>query len=545
VDLEVRTTNPVHPKNQNNFIIFSGKETRTGIIGRLVALAAHRLKRPVRIAFDRDEDMVITGGRNPYLFKYKVGFTKDGKITALDVKAYSNAGYSMDYSGLVMERALTCLQSAYNIPNLRVEASCMKTNTRSNTAFRGFGAPQAMMVGEHMIRDVARVLQKDIVDIMDTNMYSEGDITHFKQIHTSNNGRRCFEEVQISSDFKARREAVEHFNQQNRWKKRGISIVNVSYVIGFPMLFLNQGAALVHIYLDGSVLVTHGGIEMGQGLLTKALQVASRVLKIPIERIHTQETATDKVPNTIPTVASLGADLQCPAVMNACQVLYDRLQPFREKNPNGTWNDWVSAAYFDRVSLSATGFFATTDIGPGTENPYNYFSYGAAVSEVEIDCLTGDHQVIRTDIVMDVGSSLNPAIDIGQIEGAFMQGYGLYMIEELIYSPDGTLYSKGPGMYKLPALGDIPAEFNVSLLTGAPNPRAIYSSKAIGEPPLFLASSIFFAIKEAIGAARKEENLCPHFYLPAPATSARIRMACQDDITKKVWKNLHVNIIFP
>ncbi|CAG9798533.1 unnamed protein product [Chironomus riparius] len=513
---------------------FGGKETRTGIISRLVALAAYRLRRPVRIAFDRDEDMVITGGRNPYLFKYKAGFMNDGKIIALDAKAYSNAGYSIDYSGLVLERALTCIQSAYKIPNIRFEGSCMRTNTRSNTAFRGFGAPQAMMVGEHIVRDVAKVLDKDVIDIMDINMYSEGDITHFKQIHTDNNVRRCFEEVQKSSDFKARREAVEHFNQQNRWKKRGISIVNVSYVIGFPMLFLNQGAALVHIYLDGSVLVTHGGIEMGQGLITKALQVASRVLKIPIDRIHTQETATDKVPNTIPTVASVGADLQCPAVMNACQELYDRLKIFREKNPNGSWDDWVKAAYFNRVSLSATGFFGTSDVGPGTKNPYNYFSYGSGVSEVEIDCLTGDHQVIRTDIVMDVGSSLNPAVDIGQIEGAFMQGYGLYMLEELIYSPDGTLYSKGPGMYKIPSIGDIPAEFNVSLLTGAANPRAIYSSKAIGEPPLFLASSIFFAIKEAIGAARKDENLCSHFYLQSPATSARIRMACQDDITKKL-----------
>jgi xanthine dehydrogenase/oxidase len=304
--------------------------------------------------------------------------------------------------------------------------------------------------------------------------------------------------------------------------------------INFLAIFMNQGGVLVHIYLDGSVLLSHGFIEMGQGVNIKLLQVAARAFKIPIEKIHIQETATDKVPNTSPSGASVGSDLFGQATLKACGILNDRLKAYREAMPEGNWNDWIKAAYFDRVSLSAAGFFATPDIGDEVCKPKNYFVHGAAVSEVEIDCLTGDHQVIRTDIVMDVGSSLNPAIDVGQIEGAFMQGYGLYTIEELIYSPDGTLYSKGPGMYKIPSCGNIPAEFNISFLTGAQNPRAVYSSRAVGEPPLFLASSVFFAIKEAIGAARRDENLNPHFYLQAPATSARIRMACQDSITEKV-----------
>lgn len=251
--------------------------------------------------------------------------------------------------------------------------------------------------------------------------------------------------------------------------------------IAFTEKLLNQAGALVLIYVDGSVLLSHGGTEMGQGLHTKMIQVASRVLGIDVSKIHITETATDKVPNTSATAASAGSDLNGMAVLEACQTLVKRLQPFKDANPNGTWEQWVSAAFVNRVSLSATGFHATPDIGYDFKNnsgkPFNYFTYGVAVTEVEIDCLSGDHQVLRSDIVMDLGESLNPAIDIGQIEGGFVQGYGLFTIEELIYSPTGTLYSRGPGAYKIPGFGDIPLEFNVSLLKGAPNPRAVFSSK--------------------------------------------------------------------
>lgn len=414
----------------------------------------------------------------------------------------------------------------------------MRTNLPSNTAFRGFGGPQGMLVGECLVRDVANATGIDYLEIQRMNMYQENDFTHFNQQLKDISSTRCFEEVQNSAKFQERKLAVEKFNTQNRWRKRGISLVNTMFGIAFTAPHLNQSGALVHVYVDGSVLLSHGGVEMGQGLHIKMIQVASTALKIPIERIHIQETATDKVPNTSPTAASTGSDLNGMAVLAACDVIYNRLEPYRKANPEDNWDQWVSKAYFDRVSLSTTGFYATPDLNynPDTNsgNAFNYFTYGSSISEVEVDCLTGDHQVIRTDIVMDVGSSINPAIDIGQIEGAFMQGYGLFTLEELIYSPTGTLYSRGPGMYKLPGFADIPGEFNVSLLTGAPNPRAVFSSKAVGEPPLFLASSVFFAIKEAISSARNEENLDPHFYLESPATSSRIRMACQDKLTQKV-----------
>ncbi|CAG9798537.1 unnamed protein product [Chironomus riparius] len=517
---------------------FGGKESRGTLTALPVAFAAYKLRRPVRMMLDRDEDMLITGTRHPFLFKYKTSFQNDGKITGCDLRAFNNAGYSFDLSFSVLDRAVFHFQNAYKIPNVKIESTCLKTNLPSNTAFRGFGGPQGMMVGEHIIRDIARVLKKDVIEIMNINMYNSGDLTHYNQLLPDCNMRRCFNEVRATANMSERRSATEEFNKNNRWKKRGIALTNSMFGIAFTAPHLNQSGSLVHVYVDGSVLVSHGGIEMGQGLHTKMLQVASTTLQIPVDRIHIQESATDKVPNTSPTAASAGSDLNGMAVLNACKQLYERLAPYREKKPEGGWNVWVNDAYFDRVSLSAVGFYLTPGIGynPATNSghPFNYYTHGSAVSEVEIDCLTGDNQVIRTDIVMDVGSSLNPAIDIGQIEGAFMQGYGLFTIEELIYSPDGTLYSRGPGMYKIPSWSDIPGEFNVSLLTGASNPRAVYSSKAIGEPPLFLASSVFFAIKEAIGAARKEVNLDPHIYLQSPATSARIRMACKDEIIKNV-----------
>lgn len=414
----------------------------------------------------------------------------------------------------------------------------MKTNTRSNTAFRGTGAPQGMFAAEHIIRHVALALGKDYLEIMQFNMLKTGDLTHYNQLLDDCNVQRCFEQVQISSELQKRRQEVEKFNNENRWKKRGISLTNCHYGVGFPKNMM-QGGALVNIYKDGTVLVTHGGVEMGQGLHTKTIQVASKVLQIPMELIHVQESSSDKVPNASTTAASVSSDLYGGAVMNACQKLFDRLKPYRNSMPDKSFKDWVNAAWFDRIPLSATGFFAPDGMDPKDTSQSlvihkHYYTHGSAVTEVEIDCLTGDHQVIRTDIVMDVGSSLNPALDVGQIEGAFILGYGLFTLEELIYSPDGTLYSRGPGMYKIPGFSDIPREFNVSLLTGTPNPRAVYSSRAIGEPPICLSNSVFFAIKEAISAARKEKNLEGNFYFKSPATSARIRMACEDEITEKV-----------
>ncbi|XP_020282076.1 xanthine dehydrogenase [Pseudomyrmex gracilis] len=517
---------------------FGGKESRTLLLAIPVAFAAYKLGKPVRCMLDRDEDMMISGTRHPFLFKYKVGFNSDGLIKVAKVNIYNNAGYSHDLSVAVLERAMFHFENAYRIPVSEIYGYTCKTNLPSNTAFRGFGGPQGMFLAENIIRHVADYLELDVLKVSELNLYKEGDVTHYNQELVNCTLDRCWNECLVFSRYNERIIEVERYNRKNRFRKKGLAIVPTKFGIAFTVLVLNQSGALVHIYIDGSVLISHGGVEMGQGLHTKMIQVASRVLKVNPDKIHIVETATDKVPNTSATAASSGSDLNGMAVMNACEEIMKRLQPIIDSNPEDTWENWIKTAYSERISLSATGFYKTPDIGysfeTNTGKAFNYFTYGVACTEVEIDCLTGDHKVLRTDIVMDLGESLNPAIDIGQIEGAFIQGYGLFTLEEMIYSPTGTLFSRGPGTYKLPGFTDIPQEFNVSLLKGASNPRAVYSSKAVGEPPLFLASSVFFAIKEAIRAARKDMNIHGYFRLDAPATAARIRTACVDNITMKI-----------
>uniref|UniRef100_A0A2A4K8J0 xanthine dehydrogenase n=2 Tax=Heliothis virescens TaxID=7102 RepID=A0A2A4K8J0_HELVI len=519
---------------------FGGKESRGMLVALPVALAAHKLQKPVRCMLDRDEDMMMTGTRHPFLIKYKVAVTPEGKLMAAQVNIYNNGGYSIDLSGPVVERAMFHYENSYFIPNAEVTGHVCRTNLPSNTAFRGFGGPQGMFGAESIIEDIAFKLGKSPDEIRRLNLYQENSITHYHQVLESCTLQRCWDECVEKSKLPERRLLIEKFNKEHRWRKRGIAIIPTKFGIAFTEKLLNQAGALVLIYVDGSVLLSHGGTEMGQGLHTKMIQVASRALGIDVSKIHISETSTDKVPNTSATAASAGSDLNGMAVLEACEILNKRLQPFKEKNPDGKWEDWVLSAWINRVSLSASGFYATPGIGyninENSGTPFNYFTFGAACTEVEIDCLSGDHKVIRSDIVMDLGESLNPAIDIGQIEGGFIQGYGLFTLEELIYSPNGTLFSRGPGAYKIPGFGDIPQEFNVSLLKGAPNPRAVYSSKAVGEPPLFLASSAFFAIKEAIRAARADAGVSLDFPFEAPATSARIRMACEDHITKKLDK---------
>ncbi|XP_055483476.1 xanthine dehydrogenase/oxidase [Psammomys obesus] len=517
---------------------FGGKETRSTVLSTAVALAAYKTGRPVRCMLDRDEDILITGGRHPFLAKYKVGFMKTGKIVALEVAHFSNGGNTEDLSRSIMERALFHMDNAYNIPNIRGTGRICKTNLPSNTAFRGFGGPQGMLIAEHWMSEVALTCGLPAEEVRRKNMYKEGDLTHFNQKLEAFTLPRCWDECIASSQYHARKMEVEKFNKENCWKKRGLCIIPTKFGISFTLPFLNQAGALIHVYTDGSVLLTHGGTEMGQGLHTKMVQVASRALKIPTSKIHISETSTSTVPNTSPTAASASADLNGQAVYEACQTILKRLEPFKKKKPEGSWEDWVMDAYVNTVSLSATGFYRTPNLGYSFEtnsgNPFHYFSYGVACSEVEIDCLTGDHKNLRTDIVMDVGSSLNPAIDIGQVEGAFVQGLGLFTMEELHYSPEGRLHTLGPSTYKIPAFGSIPTEFRVSLLRDCPNKRAIYASKAVGEPPLFLASSIFFAIKDAIHAARAQRggsNAKQLFRLDSPATPEKIRNACVDQFT--------------
>ncbi|XP_041821919.1 xanthine dehydrogenase/oxidase isoform X2 [Chelmon rostratus] len=515
---------------------FGGKESRTTILSTVVAVAANKLKRPVRCMLDRDEDMLITGGRHPFYGKYKVGFLNSGKVVALDVSYYSNTGNSMDLSLSVLERALFHMENSYSIANVRGRGFLCRTNLTSNTAFRGFGGPQGMLVAENWIADVAQILGRPAEEVRRLNLYVEGESTPYNQILHQFTLDRCWDECLSRSRYQERRAAIDLYNRKNRWTKRGLAIVPTKFGISFTAVFLNQAGALVHIYTDGSVLLTHGGTEMGQGLHTKMIQVASRVLGIPCSKIHISETSTNTVPNTSATAASASSDLNGAAVQKACEILVKRLEPYKTKNPKGSWEDWVIAAYFDRVNLSANGFYKTPDLGydfdTNSGRAFNYFSYGVACSEVEIDCLTGAHKNLSTTIVMDVGHSLNPAIDIGQVEGAFMQGLGLFTLEELHYSPQGVLLTRGPGSYKIPAFGDIPTQLTVSLLRDAPNDKAIFASKAVGEPPLFLAASVFFAIKDAISAARAESGISGPFRLDSPASAERIRNACSDQFTK-------------
>ncbi|KAH0534856.1 xanthine dehydrogenase [Cotesia glomerata] len=516
---------------------FGGKESRGMLVALPVALAAYNLRKPVRCMLDRDEDMMISGQRHPFMFQYKVGFTKEGLIKVVEINIYNNGGYSADLSISVLERSMFHCENAYKFPVTHVTGYACRTNLPSNTAFRGFGGPQGMFVAENVVWDVANYLGIEPEKVSEINLYKENDVTHYNQPLIRCPLQKCWQQCIESSNYHERYATVEKFNQENRYRKRGISVIPTKFGIAFTALFLNQTGALVHIYNDGSVLISHGGTEMGQGLHTKMIQVASRLLKIDPNKIHISETATDKVPNTSATAASAGSDLNGMAIIDACNKIISRIKHIMDANPSDTWEQWISKAYFERISLSATGFYRTPDIGFSFDTmsgiPFNYFTYGVACSEVEIDCLTGDHQVLRTDIVMDLGDSLNPAIDIGQVEGGFIQGLGLFTLEELIYSPTGTLYSRGPGAYKIPGFTDIPQEFNVSLLRDAPNPRAVFSSKAVGEPPLFLASSVFFAIKNAIQSARKETNNSSLFRLDSPATAARIRVACVDDLTEK------------
>ncbi|XP_042568237.1 LOW QUALITY PROTEIN: aldehyde oxidase 3-like [Cyprinus carpio] len=517
---------------------FGGKVTKTAILASITAVAASKTGRPVRCVLERGEDMLITGGRHPVWGIYKVGFMKDGRITAADFQYYANAGNVVDESVLVAEKILLHLDNAYNIPNLRGRSAACKTNLPSNTAFRGFGVPQCMLVVESMIDDVALKLGRLPEEIREINMYKEVSLTHYKMEFDPENLVRCWNECMKKADFRQRRQGIDLFNQQNQFKKRGIAIVPIKYGIGFAEAFLNQAAALVHIYKDGSVLVSHGGTEMGQGIHTKVSQVASRELNIPTSLIHISETSTQCVPNTCPSAASFGTDANGMAVKDACQILYNRLEPIRKKNPKGTWQNWIITAFLQKISLSATGYYRGHDLDMDWEKqegkPYAYFTYAVGCSEVELDCLTGEYRTLRTDIVVDIGRSINPSIDIGQIEGAFMQGLGLYTMEELKFSPSGVLYTRGPSQYKIPSFCDVPLKFNVYLLAGSSNPHAIYSSKGIGEPTVFLGSSVFFAIKDAVTAARKDAGLTGPFQLNSPATPERACLACATHFTQMV-----------
>uniref|UniRef100_A0A9J7X092 Aldehyde oxidase 5 n=1 Tax=Cyprinus carpio carpio TaxID=630221 RepID=A0A9J7X092_CYPCA len=516
---------------------FGGKVMKIASLSAIAATAAYKTGRAVRCVLEREDDMLITSGRSPFLGKYKVGYLNDGTILAADITYYSNGGCTLDESSFIMEKALLHMDNGYKIPNLRGHGLVCKTYLPSYTAFRGFGGPQGLTIIESVLHEVAARCGLPAHQVRDINMYKdEKCYTHHKQLFSPHDMVRCWNECLEKSDYTHRCLSIKQFNAHNHWKKRGISIVPLKFGIGFSKGFYNQVAALVNIYKDGSVLISHGGTEMGQGINTKAIQIASRILKVPMSSIHIKETCTGNVPNAAPSAASFGTDAVGMAVKDGCEKLMRRLEPLIKKHPQFTWQQLVSKSDMQKISLSATGFF----MGPHTSvdweksdgNAYYYFTFGACCSEVEIDCLTGDHKNIRTDIVMDVGRSINPALDVGQVEGGFVQGIGLYTIEELQFSPEGVLLTRGPSRYKIPALCDIPPQLNVHLLRNADNPHAIYSSKGIGEPPVFFGCTLFFAIKEAIAAARRERGLSESFPFSSPATAEKIRMACEDCFTR-------------
>ncbi|XP_019491152.1 PREDICTED: aldehyde oxidase 4-like [Hipposideros armiger] len=516
---------------------FGGKVTKPALLGAVCAVAANKIGRPIRFILERDDDMLITAGRHPLLGKYKIGFMNNGVIKAADLQYYINGGCTPDESETVIEFAVLKSENAYHIPNFRCRGRACKTNLPSNTAFRGFGFPQATVVVESYIAAVASQCNLLPEEIREINMYKRCSQTAFKEMINPEPLRKCWKKCLEKSSFYARKLAAEEFNKKNYWKKKGLAVIPMKFTIGMPETYFNQAAALVHIYIDGSVLVSHSGCEFGQGVYTKIIQVASRELNIPSSYIHLSETSTVTVPNGSFTAASMGTDINGKAVQNACQILMARLQPIIRKNPKGSWEEWIATAFKESISLSTTGYFkgyqTYMDWEKGEGHPYPYFVFGASCSEVEVDCLTGAYKLLRTDIFTDAAFSINPAVDIGQIEGGFIQGMGLYTTEELKYSPEGVLYTRGPDDYYIPTVTEIPEEFYVTLVHSR-NPIAIYSSKGLGEAGVFLGFSVFSAIQDAVTAARRERGLATNFTLNSPATPEMVRMHCMDQFTDMI-----------
>ena len=523
---------------------FGGKESQANPFTAVAAIAAHKTGRPVRIKLNRQQDMTMTGKRHGFLGQYTVGFTPEGKITALEVDLYADGGWSLDLSPPVLLRAMLHVDNAYYIPHLTVRGQIVKTHKVSNTAFRGFGGPQGMVVIEEIVDRVARTLNLPPDGVRERNFYSgtgESNTTHYGQELYDNRLDRVWTQAKANADFEQRQIAIAQFNQVEPYKKRGIAITPVKFGISFNKTQYNQAGALLLIYTDGSIQLNHGGTEMGQGLHTKMLQVATKALGVRSDRFRIMHTSTDKVPNTSATAASSGSDLNGQAVKNACDILKARLAPIAADllhldTPEDLIfeADWiycrsypqarvefdavVKQAYDDRVSLSATGFYRTPNIywdaAAGKGRPFYYYVYGAAVSEVEVDGFTGSFKLRRVDIVHDVGESLNPLVDRGQIEGGFVQGMGWLTMEELVWNPQGKLQTFAPSTYKIPTVSEIPEQFQVHLLERAAQDGVIYGSKAVGEPPLMLALSVREAIRAAIAAFGQPQTVP----LPSPTT---------------------------
>ena len=529
---------------------FGGKETQAAGPACLCALVARLTGRPAKMRLSRGDDMRSTGKRHPFLIDYDVGFDDDGVLRGIDLRLLANCGYSPDLSGAIVDRAMFHADNAYYLGASRVTGHRCRTNLASNTAFRGFGGPQGMLGIEEVMERIARHLGLDPLQVRKRNYYGAAprNVTHYYQTVEHNLLAEMTAELEASCDYHGRRAAIRAFNAASPLLKKGLALTPVKFGISFTSSFLNQAGALLHIYTDGSIHLSHGGTEMGQGLHTKVAQIVAETLQVDIARIHIAATHTEKVPNTSPTAASSGSDLNGKAAQQAALILRQRLVEFAAAHfgvaeeevafANGqvragrhylSFDELVGLAYVGQVSLSSTGFYRTPGVHYDREQargqPFYYYAFGVSCAEVLVDTLTGEYKVLRADILHDVGASLNPAIDIGQIEGGFVQGMGWLTCEELVWDAAGKLLTDGPATYKIPTVGDLPAELHVRLLENRGNPQdTVFHSKAVGEPPFMHGISVWCALKDAL-ASLADYRVAVE--LDAPATPERVLWAAE------------------
>ncbi|MDE0176833.1 MAG: xanthine dehydrogenase molybdopterin binding subunit [Defluviicoccus sp.] len=530
---------------------FGGKESQATIVAAIAAVLARASGRPAKLRLARDDDMIVTGKRHDFLFRYEAGFDDTGRIAGLDILFAARAGNVADLSTSVMGRALCHADNCYDIPNAHFRGYCCKTNTVSNTAFRGFGGPQGMVVIELAIEHIARTLGIGVEAVRRANYYGEAprNVTPYGQVVDDNIVEQVVDRLSERAEYEARRREVAAFNETSPVVRKGIAMVPIKFGISFNVKSLNQAGALVHVYTDGSVHLNHGGTEMGQGLYVKVAQVVSEAFQIDLDRIKVSAASTGKVPNTSATAASSGSDLNGMAALDAANRIKERMtgvaadhfgvEPAEIRfadnrvyagNRSLAFEEVAKMSWAERVSLSATGFYRTPDIhwDPVTMQgrPFFYYAYGACIAEVAIDALTGENRVLRADILEDCGTSLNPAIDLGQIEGGFVQGMGWVTMEELWWDGEGRLRTHGPSTYKIPGSRDVPPVFNVHILEDSPNPHpTIFRSKAVGEPPLMLALSVWLAIRDAVSSLAGHRRFVR---LDPPATPERVLAAVEE-----------------
>jgi len=527
---------------------FGGKESQSAPFACIAALAAKTLKRPVKLRLDRDDDFMITGRRHCFWYEYDVGYDDAGRVLGAEISMVSRAGHSADLSGPVMTRALCHFDNAYWLPEVAMHGHSGKTNTQSNTAFRGFGGPQGAIAIEYILDSIARKLGQDALAVRRANFYgtTERNVTPYGQRVEDNIIEPLVAQLEASSGYAERRSAIAAFNAASPVLKRGLALTPLKFGISFNVKHFNQAGALVHVYNDGSILVNHGGTEMGQGLNTKVAQVVAHELGVGLNHVRVTATDTQKVANTSATAASTGTDLNGKAAQDAARQIRERLAAHAAAKHGGDagavrfandavhvngvtlpFPELVMSAYMERVQLWSDGFYATPglhwDRNTLQGRPFYYYAYGAAVSEVVVDTLTGEWKLLRADVLHDAGRSLNPAVDIGQVEGAFIQGMGWLTMEELVWHPvTGKLSTHAPSTYKVPTANDCPPVFDVRLYEGSNVEDSIHRSKAVGEPPLLLPFSVFFAIRDAVSAAGGHRVDPP---LTAPATSEAILRA--------------------